>query len=90
MTGLHADVNTHKLTVSAGHHMSSVPRSSAAPNRPGTQEVREEENAESGAAVMARLQLVLGPGLCNLALPHRTGGLCTVMPQNSSIPSQLV
>lgn len=57
MIGSHADVNTHKVIVSAGHHMPWVPRSSATSYRPGIQEVRKEENAELAAAVMTRSQL---------------------------------
>ena len=57
MIGLHAAVNTHKLSVSAGHRVPSVPRFSATPHRPGTQEVREEESTELVAAVMITSQL---------------------------------
>lgn len=56
MIGSHSGVNTHKLTVSARHHMPWVSRSSATTYRAGIQEVREEENAELAAAVMARSQ----------------------------------
>lgn len=90
MIGSHSGVNTHKLTVSARHHMPWVSRSSATTYRAGIQEVREEENAELAAAVMARSQRLPGKRACRLVSVTPRPWPCTVMLQNGSSLAQPV